>query len=692
MNINTIEVKKIILFLLIPAVAMVAKAAYNDTIAVKQLQEVTVDGARILHKDGHEVLLLDSRNRSFGTNALDAVSSLPRFITSLNDDKLTSWDHSTVFILINGVPSTAMDLRSYKGFDIKRVEYWSSAPSQYMALTDGPLVNIVMKKRHDRLYTGYFNASNSVTTGFGTNQIALTYSDSLNQVKAGYLLDYRDINDISLRSDYSLADEWTSSSERRKRYKGEYHSLYVSYQYYNAHHLLNAKLSFLTNPGKDDSAGEMTYTEGTGSHTSPLRSMLRSGSQTGALDLYYSYRFGGGGTLVANLVNTLGRSHSQSEISSPVYGTVESMTRSRSYSLIANTFFSSSGLGGYYTVGSRYEYKQLRQEYAALSDMPYSHGEFLSLGYSRTVNNIISLVPSVGLTIKNQSSGEASKTDVLPYFRMYADWWPGGKLKGFTAQLTLLSRKLAPQLSLLTNSFSYKDYHYLSVGNPDLKNYWENWGKLSLTYFVPGRRDQVTVMGQTRIYRDPIVSAIGVLDGNAYLHPANLKSLHRHRIDVFGSWYPFKWLKLSPYLEYYVYRYDASSPVRTSYLRYGGTVTVTVKGLELILAVNSPTKDFDGDLTVDGSAQYAAIAQYKIRNWSLGARFNYSGHNNRTYGIADGFSVSENSDWSPLHHKVNLTATYSFSVGRSRRHDSKKLNESSDDNGLNKFNKAAMPE
>ena len=132
----------------------VAKATDNDTVALKQLQEVTVDGGRILHKDGHEVLLLDSRNRSFGTNALDAVSSLPRFLTSLNDDKLTSWDHSTVFILINGVPSTAMDLRSYKGSDIKSVAFYSSAPSQYMALTDGPLVNVVMRKRPDRLYTG----------------------------------------------------------------------------------------------------------------------------------------------------------------------------------------------------------------------------------------------------------------------------------------------------------------------------------------------------------------------------------------------------------------------------------------------------------------------------------------------------------------------------------------------------------
>ncbi len=39
-------------------------------------------------------------NKKFGTNALDAVSSLELFQTAINETKLVSWDRQNVFILI----------------------------------------------------------------------------------------------------------------------------------------------------------------------------------------------------------------------------------------------------------------------------------------------------------------------------------------------------------------------------------------------------------------------------------------------------------------------------------------------------------------------------------------------------------------------------------------------------------------
>ena len=79
--------------------------------------------------------------------------------------------------------------------------------------------------------------------------------------------------------------------------------------------------------------------------------------------------------------------------------------------------------------------------------------------------------------------------------------------------------------------------------------------------------------------------------------------------------------------------------------------------------------------------------QYKIGNWSVGAKYNYSGHNNYTVSNLPILRYNENKDWKPLQHMARLTATYTFSVGKSRRHDGKILIESSKDNtGLGKFN------
>lgn len=150
-----------------------ANTAYSQTLTgptkVLELEEVVILADRIVHKGDHDVLYLSDDNWTFGTNALDAVSSMELFQTSINETTLKSWDRQEVYILINGVPSTAYDLR------------------------EGPVVNIIVKKRHDRSYSGYVNTSNAVNTGFGTNQIDLTYADSLNQFKLGYLIDYRNI-------------------------------------------------------------------------------------------------------------------------------------------------------------------------------------------------------------------------------------------------------------------------------------------------------------------------------------------------------------------------------------------------------------------------------------------------------------------------------------------------------------------
>jgi hypothetical protein len=89
--------------------------------------------------------------------------------------------------------------------------------------------------------------------------------------------------------------------------------------------------------------------------------------------------------------------------------------------------------------------------------------------------------------------------------------------------------------------------------------------------------------------------------------------------------------------------------------------------------------------------QYAATLQYKYNNWSFGAKYNFSGHNNHTYGEIADFKLSELKDWAPLHYMVRLTATYSFSIGRSRNHSQKFINDSSEDNGLNQYNTPKSP-
>lgn len=670
-----------------------------DSVQVVTLDEVVVKAERIIHKGDHDVLYLSKESKTFGTNALDAVSSLELFQTSINETKLISWDRQNVYILINGVPSTAYELRGYKGDDIKNVEYYSVAPPQYMSLTKGPVVNVVVKKRHDRSYTGYFNTSNAVNTGYGTNQIDLTYADSLNQVKLGYLIDYRNIDKINNFTELTYNTKLGSRYEGISQYKGQYHNISASYQRYQGNHLFNAKLYSIIEPlqEKEDRMGvisaEDKHYQGNGMN------LLKSRTNSVALDLYYRYILKGGRLFAINVVNTFGNSYSDSEQSmlsnderSNEYDyNIRSRVDNDSYSFITNAVYATPLWGGSLSVGSRYEYKQLNQTSFDNKYKPYSHNEFLNAGGSWRWNSI-SFVPAVGLNILKQVSSDVSQTSVLPYIRLYSDWWGKGKMKGATVQLTLSMRNISPSLNEITESETFLDPWFISVGNPNLKNYWISSGKLSFAYFSPNNKNRIVFMIQPSYAHDKMATTIIEDDGNFYLKPQNIGSDFECRFDLYGSWYPFKWLELSPYVEYHISRFDTPSKnVDFDYWRVGGNVTASFENLSLIFNINSPTKVYDGDLLSRGSLQYAGTVQYKIGNWSVGAKYNYSGHNNYTLAELPIFRYYENKDWKPLQHMVRLTATYTFSIGKSRRHDSKILNESSKDNtGLGKFNTPQM--
>lgn len=183
------------------------------------------------------------------------------FTASLNGTKLESYDRQEVFILINGVPSTGIDLRSYKAKDIKSVEYYPIAPARYMSMTQGPVANIIVKKRHDILFSTYVNTRNALTHANGNNQISQTYADSLNRVNITYFGSYFNTDKITDQSVYTLKEPYFNSAydSETKRMFGS-HQIQGSYQYYNKNDLFNAQVAYTTSPSHDYSLGHELLT------------------------------------------------------------------------------------------------------------------------------------------------------------------------------------------------------------------------------------------------------------------------------------------------------------------------------------------------------------------------------------------------------------------------------------------------
>lgn len=667
------------------------QVAAPDSTDVKELNEVSITAETYIHKGEYDLLLLSKENREFGTNALDAISSMSMFLTSLNSTNLSLWDHSEVFILIDGVPATGTDLKTYSSEEIKNVKFYAVAPPRYLGYTSGAVIDVILKKRHDRLYSGSFDTRNGINHIDGYNFASLAYRDSLNQVRVYYGGNYRNTDGIKVNSFYEYSPNVFSQYSQQKKYKWTGHSVSTSYQYYNGNHLFNAAVGYRYDKDSETLSGTRTLNRDAESFLTSSDTRNKTLANTLSLSLYYNYMLNNGGLFAINVVNTFGKSNSESFLKSSQYDNgaadfVDTYADNKSYSMIASSYFVSTALGGQYSFASRYEYKQLRQHYLENLYKPYSHSEFFNASIRWDKNNF-AFSPTIGISVLNQVDAANSYTSVLPYVRLYSGWWPQGKLKGLALQLTLIKLDEAPSLSMLTSTPSYKDFYFYSKGNPELKNTSNYFANFAATYVVPDSRNMIAFKARVDYYDKPIASTIDNSGEMPVLMPKNINYSLDNFFLLYASWYPFSWLELAPYVE--LESFKNSTPTHKTnicFMRYGGGITFHYKDWELSLAANSPTKRFDGDLYRYGSPQYAVIAQYKYRNWSFGARYNYSGHNDMTRSNSPVFKYQTVADWKTSRETVCLTATYSFSIGRSRQHSSPVLYESSNDNGLNRYN------
>lgn len=672
--------------------------AANDTTGVISLNEVEVVAERVIHKGDHEVLLLSEENRTFGTNALDAISSLVYFNTSLNGRTLTNDLNQNVYILINGVPADGDRLRTYKGDDIKKVEYYAIAPPKYTIFTFGPIVNVITKKKRDQQYDGYFNTSNAVATGYGFNQANLTYTDSLNMVKAGYWVNYRNIGNIGEHSEYNYDKLGRSTAyDTKRRYEGAKHNISAEYQRYQGNHLFNVSVVGVINPGEQNSSGTSLLTEGTQAYTGTSQSHLKSRANSINTSIYYGLTKGRT-SFAVSANGAFGKSYSDAwskAVMPEPYSQYSYDNNSRldntSYTLNSYALVTTPWLGGNFSTVAAYNYSQIKQEYSGNTVTPHTHDVFINTAMSWNFNNELYVFETLGASVYSEYNGTQTRTVFSPRLFFSINWWPKS-VKGFNSRLDFVTTKNKSTLSSLSKSFTYKDNWFIFTGNPELKGYWTSSGTLLTSYRFGDSGNKITASYSLSYSDNPFINTLEYDNGMVIAKQYEMSYRCYHSLTIKGSWFPFKWLELAPYIEYDAEKYSTlTQRYNHKHFRFGGSVILRHKALTLTLAANSSGRTWAGDFADRFSAQYAAVVQYKWRNWAFGAQWHYFGHNDYESGSIPGFNYIISSEYTKLHNLVQLDAIYYFSIGRSRKHAGKMLsNGEGVDSGLNSYNKGKI--
>lgn len=215
-----------------------------------------------------------------------------------------------------------------------------------------------------------------------------------------------------------------------------------------------------------------------------------------------------------------------------------------------------------------------------------------------------------------------------------------------------------------------------------------------MSYFKPGTRNNITLVVVPCFSDNPWGPIFSRQGDYMMLQQQNFGHFYNVSSSIMASWFPVKWLEISPYIDHFYKRYDTPSQrIRFGYLRFGGGIGLTFDDLEIRLSANYPTKSYDGDLMTRATSQYNFKVQYKIRNWSLAVDLHYSGDRDYTRAILPDFRYYDSQKWTQLTHQVMVTASYRFSVGRARAHDGRLLNESgTPTSGLNDYNTLRGPQ
>ena len=520
---------------LLPLLVQAKQEVKTDSVTTT-LDEVVVTAEMVNRFSDHKDYILTRSEKQQFPTAIQAIQTLPKIMVS--DLTVSSSDGKGVKILINGVPSSSVDLASIPSENISKIKYYSQPPIQYSNMGLGAVINVITKKQ-----TGgsmMLNTLNSVTTGFGNDVASLKYNWGRSTLGVMYNINYRNYNDRRLDEyiSYSLdGNQYTKSRTGRKNpYAYEQHMAELSYSNIKMDdYVFNAKFSLGALNRRRSSVQDFVTNRlgidiwGTASSHDKDKYLNPS------LDLYFNKVFG---RHELNL-NAVGTYYNSSYNYDYAESGIDDGFNTKTY--IETDKYSLIGEGWYgyvinpktkFLFGVRYTYNTASQKN---SDESTATNEFYTYaGLNGMLGKKWNYSLSLGLN-GNYFKDINGKNHDYYYFR------PQFNVAYFidrTSELTLNYEvnTLNPTISQLTFNPYYKDMDYLYAGNPGLEP--QNSHTISLSYFK-GFRKFIINPELSYIYgKRQIAPVFSVTDGVIKETIGNLKWMQYYKASLFMQWMP----------------------------------------------------------------------------------------------------------------------------------------------------------
>ncbi len=656
------------------------------------LDEVVVSASLVKRFADKKEYRLTSAEKGRYSSALSALEFLPKI--QVLDQSVSSVDGKAVKILINGIPSTPIDLSVISPEDIAKIDYYTQPPVQYSNMGLGTVINVVTREKQKGGSVGV-NTQNAVTTRFGNNVVNFKYNWGHSQIGATYNINYRNYNKRVLDEEMAYSVGGTDFEKRKSGcnspYAYEQQMAEISFNNAKAdNYLFSTKLSFNSLNRRRSSVQDiLSSVDGKESHKTG-ESWDKDKYISPVMDMYFSKSFGSKHELIVNLVGTYYKSDYDYEYqelleAEPDFETA-TVIHTDKYSAIGEALYTYKMKTANLYAGSRYMYNNSIQNNLPSNNKITAHEIYSYLGITGMWGDRFNYSISAGVNNHIFTTIE-NKTYNFTYFRPQVKWGyfidPSSDLM-FNYEINTEN----PSVSSLTYNPYYKDPDYIFVGNPHLTP--SNNHDFSFSYFKGFKKCIINAEVGYSYTKDAIAPIFQSDHTNIIETFGNLDYAQNMKASLFLQWYPFSnnMLRLRLYSEVF-HQINKRGASKWNHTGYSIIPSVYLAWHQWGLQVFYQTqkKSLIGQTTKNIPSMASVELSYKpIKNLTLTGGIRYPFYDSwKQVTSVFGTSLLRRTETERIVNNANMVyvnLVYNFSFGQSKSGVKLKMQNRDKDSGI----------
>ena len=660
------------------------------------LPDVEIVSDQLESVSNKDIMYLSAENRKHGLNALDAISSLPRFISTLNGSSLQNMSGETVTILIEGRKASSVQLTNLTGNDIAKVEYYPTSPAKFAGYAGGPIVDVFLKRPKELKLNGNIKSSNCVIYTSEFSNAGLTFMNPNNLVMGSFNNYCLNTSDIGASSLYDYGNSSNSLVSRSGFNHMLSNNAALNYQWDNTNNMFYA--SFNYQGGRNKAGFDYDLNEIRTDKTLKGDASYENYEHSDgfSLDLYYTHKFSRGQELSIDVVNSLNKSADTADNSRTVgeesdYTSFEANTfsRNRVYTLIVNAMFSSPLGGGEINASLFYSYKHLNQDFInnfypqnTSHNFSFNNSSYASVGYFRNFNKV-----SADLTVnafyefrRQPDGGHFTDFQCLP--RLNVRWNISNTI---SARYSFWVQSSQKSIGVDNENMTFVDTRLFKQNSMSMHAVYKYCNNLSFDISIPTAKLFFTPLIGYYHRSHPYVET-ATREGDIFvIRNTEVPFTNEVAFSINARYNPAPWLYVIGIYncDYAAYNLPGQKMRKTAnsfQLRAGGRAG----HFQYEAGITTPKHRYDGYTRWHEDWNFSASAFWIPGSWYVGLSYSFYGLDTWTgtdYGHLCEYSKSDNPY---LQKMITVTVGYNFEAGKltKRNNASKRLNNTADDFGI----------